>query len=94
MINPNDFSAHIERVEKRVDTLERLEKKLDFTSRDVSYKTDLAQGMMRQLHDICYELKADVNQVKDDTKEVKDDLKKAHEKLDLIIGFLDIKPKE
>ena len=76
------------KLEQRVDNLERLEQKLDFTSRDVSYKTDMAQGFMRQLHIDMQEMKPDIHHMKGDTQQLKVDSAEMKGKLDLILQLL------
>jgi chromosome segregation ATPase len=83
-----------EKLRKRVDDLERLEKKLDFSLRDISYKTDLAQGMMKALHGDVGELKSEMITVREDIEYLKLRADESDKKLDLIIGFLEPKPKE
>jgi tetrahydromethanopterin S-methyltransferase subunit G len=77
----NQPIERIERLEKRVDELERLEKKLSFTTRDASYKSDLAQGMMRQLQE-------NDQGIKEQQFETNQRLDAIEQKLDLILQLL------
>ncbi len=76
------------KLENRVSDLERLEKKLDFVARDISYKTDLAQGMMKQLHEDNYEIKTTMQQMKTDMQDMKTDMQQMNGKLDQILTLL------
>ncbi len=80
----NQSIDRMDKLERRVEELERLEKKLAFTTRDASYKSDLAQGMMRQLQENDQE-------IKEQQFETNQRLDKIGEKLDLILKFLEPK---
>ncbi len=86
------MEQRIDKIEKRIDDLERLEKKLDFNLRDISFKTDLAQGMMKALHGDVGEMKSEMVTVREDLEYVKLRIEQIDEKLDkkfdLIIGLL------
>jgi chromosome segregation ATPase len=86
------MEQRIDKFEKRVEDLERLEKKLDFSLRDISFKTDLAQGMMKALHGDVGELKSEMITVREDIEYLKlrfDQIdEKLDKKFDLIIGLL------
>lgn len=64
-----------------MDEIERLEKKLSFTTRDASYKSDLAQGMMRQLQENDQE-------IKEQQHETNQHLDTIGQKLDMILKLL------
>jgi len=72
-------------LEQRVDNLERLEQKLDFNQRDVSYKTDMAQGFLRQLYESYQEMKTDLHEFRMQTEKRMDS---SESKLDLILQLL------
>jgi DNA repair ATPase RecN len=78
----------IERLEKRVDELERLEKKLSFTTRDAAYKSDLAQGMMRQLQENDQEIKEQQFETNQRLDSIEQHMNEMDGKLDLILKLL------
>jgi hypothetical protein len=88
----NEPVERIDKLERRVTDLERLERKLDFNSRDVAYKTDLAQAMMKALHGDMQEMKAEMAIAREDVEYLKlriDQIdEKLDEKFDLIIKLL------
>ncbi len=76
------------KLEQRVDNLERLEQKLDFTSRDVSYKTDMAQGFLRQLQENDMEIKQEIHYIRTDMHHMRTDTQRMESKLDIILQLL------
>jgi DNA repair ATPase RecN len=78
--------------ERRLAELERLERKHSFESRDVAYKTDLAQAMMKALHGDVQEMKSELVIVREDIEYLKLKVEqigeKLDEKFDLVIKLL------
>ncbi len=76
------------KLEQRIDNLERAESEWSFTARDITYKTDLAQGFMRQLHSDMQEIKLDTHHIKGDIQQLSADSAEMKGKLDLILQLL------
>ena len=72
-------------LEKRVDNLERLEQKLDFKTRDIIYKLDLGQSLLKALHGDVQELKESNIGMMEDIEYLKLRSDEADKKLDLIL---------
>lgn len=83
---------------RRVEKLEEAERKWDFTTRDVSYKSDMVQAHFRMLHDGIHDVRVEMNEAKHHLNARMDGIEqrmdKMDEKLDLIIGFLQPKKGE
>ena len=79
----------------RIEKLEEAERKWDFTTRDVSYKSDMVQANFRMLHDGIHDVRTEMNETKHQLNtrmdSIEQKMSKMDEKLDMIIGFL--KPK-
>jgi hypothetical protein len=77
-----------EKIEQRLSELERLEKKLDFNSRDVIYKLDLGQALLKVLHQDVRDLKENNIGIKEDIEYLKLRADESDKKLDLILQLL------